>query len=170
MDFLEKDLENIIFTSDKELLNDRGLTIIGKLLRQTRIGNYGIADLIELRRSCNESSYINNQKFIPELKIIIYELKQDEININSFLQAIGYMKGIQKYINKHKYNFSFEIFYQIILIGKKMNMNTSFSYLSDLLPYNQDGNAFLECYTYSYEIDGIHFNYECDYCLTNEGF
>ena len=45
MTFLEKDLEQIIFETPKEKLQEKGLVIKGKLLRQIKIGNYGIADL-----------------------------------------------------------------------------------------------------------------------------
>ncbi len=40
MKFLEKDLEQIIYSADKELLAQRGLEINGTLIRQLRIGNY----------------------------------------------------------------------------------------------------------------------------------
>ena len=50
MKFLENDLEEIIYTSGRDVLEQRGLTINGKLLRQVKIGNYGIADLIEFQR------------------------------------------------------------------------------------------------------------------------
>ena len=50
MKFFEKDLEEIIYLSDKDKLSDRGLYLNGKLKRQLRIGNYGVADLIEYKR------------------------------------------------------------------------------------------------------------------------
>lgn len=48
-EFFEKTLEDIIFNTDNELLCEHGLLISGKKLRQVKIGNYGIADLI----TCN---------------------------------------------------------------------------------------------------------------------
>ena len=49
MSFLEKDLEDIIFETDNDLLFEHGLFIDGQKKRQVRIGNYGIADLITCR-------------------------------------------------------------------------------------------------------------------------
>ena len=85
MNFLEQNLEQIIFESDRNDLKDCGLAISGKLLRQKRIGNYGIADIISVEK-------INNLGF-PILKITVYELKRDIINNDSFLQALSYLKG-----------------------------------------------------------------------------
>jgi hypothetical protein len=50
MNFLEKNLEDIIFETHENKLRDRGLEISGKKLRQLRIGNYGIADMITYTR------------------------------------------------------------------------------------------------------------------------
>ena len=51
MKFLEKDLEEIIWDAYKNdklsLINNRGLFINGLIKRQLRIGNYGIADLVQ---------------------------------------------------------------------------------------------------------------------------
>ena len=40
MDFLEKDLEDIIYNASNEQLDKRGLRVRGKRFRQLRIGNY----------------------------------------------------------------------------------------------------------------------------------
>ena len=63
MKFLEKDLEQIIFESGRDSLRERGLSISGKLLRQLRIGNYGIADLVEFVRPQYELP--DRQFFVP---------------------------------------------------------------------------------------------------------
>jgi len=165
MDFLEKDLEEIIYTSSREQLEKKGLYITGKLYRQLRIGNYGIADLVSMDRSKHPAL----KKIDPILTITIYELKKDNIGISAFLQAIGYMKGIKRYLEKR--NFSFDVEFEIVLIGNKLDTRSTFSYLSDLIPCNfYFATDFLRCYTYSYSIDGIEFNYEDDYKLKDEGF
>jgi len=169
MEFLEKDLEQIIFESSKELLEEKGLTINGKLFRQLRIGNYGIADLITIDR-CYKENWSSDKIIIePFVKINVIELKQNKIDINSFLQAIGYLRGIKSYIEQRRIFRDYDIVYQIILIGKSIDLNNQFCYLCDLLPA-VNGYSFLELYTYLYAIDGIKFKYQYGYDLTNKGF
>jgi hypothetical protein len=167
MDFLEKDLEQIIYESDKELLDERGLNVNGKFYRQMKIGNYGIADLILVKRYC-EPTYM--ETFIPYLEITVFELKKESIGISAFLQALGYLKGIMRYMEKRKLFKTIDIRYKICLIGKSIDTTSTFIYLTDYLSYLNCEIEGLSCYTYEYEIDGIHFKYHSDYSLTNEGF
>jgi hypothetical protein len=71
MDFLEKDLEDIIFDSPNEELRKRGLNIWGKKKRQLNIGNYGRADIITYDKEM-DSSYcadlIDDKEFYYEEK------------------------------------------------------------------------------------------------------
>lgn len=166
MDFLEKDLEEIIYNADRELLAEKGLNVNGILKRQLRIGNYGVADLVSFKREYEERFLIND-KIIPELRITIYELKKEKIGISAFLQALGYLKGLDRYF-KHR-NFEFKIIFEIVLIGKSIDDNSNFIYLTDYI-INDDTTEFLSCYTYQYAIDGIKFNHEFGYNLTDEGF
>lgn len=162
MNFLEKDLEQIIFEADREELAKRGLKIKGKLLRQLKIGNYGIADLVSVHRDAvNE-----NGKITPKVIITVYESKKEKINISAFLQAVSYAKGIKRYMIKHR-SCDCRAEIRIVLIGKRMDNNSSFSYIKDILPSN---SRFLRNYTYSYGVRGINFNEESDYCLIEEGF
>ena len=64
MRFLEKDLEQIIHESGMDQLNERGLPIDGKMFRQMRIGNYGIADLITVTRPMYETIDQKTKVFI----------------------------------------------------------------------------------------------------------
>ena len=52
MNFLEKDLEEIIYNTDKEMLTERGLPYhpFETFKRQLKIGNYGIADLVSFKK------------------------------------------------------------------------------------------------------------------------
>lgn len=165
--FLEKDLEEIIFKSDKEELHDRGLWAYGKMLRQVRIGNYGIADLITIYRPSEDGPRVK----IPG-NIKLYELKKDKIGIGAFLQAVGYMKGIQEYLKKHRPHILEEYNFSICLIGKKLDTEGNFCYLTDLFTANEyeASRCDIEFYTYQYDIDGIRFKMESDYALTNSGF
>jgi hypothetical protein len=174
MDFLEKDLEEIIFSTPNEQLRKRGLNINGIKRRQVYIGNYGRADIITRETSESLDYYPN---LIHEDKeyfsfssekihlFTIYELKQNKLNINSFLQAINYCKGISDYIDNNKclssYNFN------ICLIGKEIDKSNAFCYLPDFI---NSSSFSLFIYTYSYEFDGVKFKSHSQYSLTDNGF
>lgn len=155
MKFLEKDLEEIIFKAKKQDLKQKGLNVKGKVYRQLRIGNYGVADLVTFEREfCREWGAHN-------LVITVYELKKDKIGISTFLQALGYLKGIKRYLSD-RYP-SYHLCYKIVLIGKIIDISSTFVYLSDF--YDD-----LENYTYDYGINGIEFKKQKGYKLTNENF
>ncbi len=164
MEFLEKDLETIIFNANKDELEERGLFINGNLKRQLRIGNYGIADLVTFTKPL----YVHPVRYHEPMCITVYELKKDKICISAFLQALNYVKGIKSYINKHK-GCDYEINYRIILIGKTIDMGSSFIYIPDIMCAN-DYSIAVEFKTYEYKHNGIWFNDINGYKLTNEGF
>lgn len=149
MNFLEKNLEDIIFETPNDLLHERGFFIFGKKKRQVKIGNYGIADIITYHRAGGR------------LFINILELKKDKISTDTLLQSLNYAKGVSRYLQKR--SFDFDVSLRIKLIGREIDTNSSFCYLPDF--FNS-----IEIYTYDYGFDGIHFKMECDYKLTNEGF
>jgi len=158
MQFLEKNLEDIIFTTPNELLQERGLNISGSKKRQVRIGNYGIADIVAYDRGC----------FVPlnggwhdETCIVVYELKQQEINVSALLQAARYAKGIQSYLKEYK-GRHYKV--RACLIGSSIEQSSGFSYLADFI------HDFMSIYTYKYDFDGIKFNREFGYHLLKEGF
>ena len=192
MDFLEKNLEDIIYESNNDALFRRGLNLCTSKKRQVYIGHYGTADIISYEavrdeempcdyrmsnlsciENCNQSCKKNKIKYI---KIQIIELKQNEININAFLQAVRYTKGIKRYLEFR--NFYKPIKYEIILIGKTLNKNNSFCYLFDLINDFQPSDILYDivstfsfsAYTYKYDFDGITFKKEYFYSLINEGF
>lgn len=163
--FLECDLEEIIFTTPKEKLQDRGLRFFGKKARQLRIGNYGVADIITVQKT-----YLDHPTLIyPQIIVTVFELKKDKIGISAFLQALKYVKGIKSYIKKR--GIKADVRFGISLIGSKVDFSGSFIYLTDLI--NSDNlNAlnFVDFYTYSYKVDGIEFKKLENYSLTEEGF
>ena len=151
MEFLEKDLEQVIYEADRDLLFEKGLGISGKLYRQKNLGGYGIADLISVKRCAHPyGSY---------LRVTIYELKQQKIGIAAFLQAIGYAKAIQHYFNKRGF---LQYSLNIALIGKELDMTGTFCFLPDVLCNVSDYERFgtidsVSFYTYKYELNGISF-------------
>ena len=154
MDFLERDLEDLIFNTDNETLNNRGLYIEGKKYRQLRIGNYGIADIVTFNRVPNTN----------RLLITVYELKKSRIGVDSFMQAVGYVKGITRYLESRT-GKKFEIQTKIILVGKHIEYGTNFTFLEDFISYFK-----LESYIYNYDIDGLTFTQIDGYLLKDEGF
>lgn len=150
MNFLEKNLEDIISDTPNYLLNQRGLQILGKKKRQIRIGNYGISDLITAER-----------KSWHALELTVYELKKDKIDIQTFLQALDYVKGISVYLNKRQLLSPYHL--RMVLIGKEIDHSNSFCYMPDFVDM-------LEIYTYEYRFDGIFFTQHNAFKLTNDGF
>jgi hypothetical protein len=154
----EKELEDMIFNADKEELYKRGLYLPKTLRRQVRIGNYGIADIVGFERGFFDFGCVYQPC------IYIYELKKEEINIYTFLQAVRYAKGIISYFRHKRYSAP-KIY--ITLIGGNIDMASDFLYLPDLL----DGDSIaLELYTYSLSFNGIYFKRYSGYGLRDEGF
>jgi hypothetical protein len=170
MNFLEKDLEQIIYEAPKEQLRERGLPIVGTTLRQVRIGNYGVADLITIQKP-DFIPYESGFHFHDSHCLVtIYELKQDKIGISTFLQAIRYAKGISSWYYQSKFCLTdIHLKFKIVLIGKSIDVNSDFVYLTDLLE-DRDGNNLLEYYTYEYKFDGMYFTKRDGFKLIQEGF
>lgn len=171
MEFFEKDLEEIIYLSDKENLSDRGLDLTGKLKRQLRIGNYGIADLVEFKRPYYHPYY----KTMMKGEINIIELKNKKIGVSTFFQALNYLKGIRTYLGKKDIENNYN--YRITLVGRELDLNSSFCFLGYLFdndlcdsPIYSETKTSINLFTYNYNIDGIEFNSIYNYDLTNKGF
>lgn len=157
MDFLEKDLERIIFETENEELQKRGFYIDGKKFRQLRIGNYGIADLVTIKRHTTSCDGFTTQSVF----VTIYELKLDKIGISAFLQAVGYAKGIQEYcIERFP---TIEIIVNIILCGKSIDNSGSFCYIPSIFRN-------IRYYVYEYTLNGLYFKRSDSYYLKNKGF
>ena len=157
MKFLEKDLEEILWNelqTEKGIdnLTRRGLYIIKntKAFRQLRIGGYGVSDII------------NVTKVGQNLHINIIELKKDKVSMSAFLQAVRYYKGIRRYLEFR--NKTFDVIWHITLIGSEIDANSDFIFLSDFIEFR------LSLVSYSYDVDGIRFNYHSGYSLKEEGF
>lgn len=171
MKFLENDLEEIIYTSGRDVLEERGLLIEGELRRQLKIGNYGIADLVSITKPRYVSSKFGIPYDIQLGQITIYELKKEQIGIAAFLQALDYVKGIKEYLKYRNKEHLFTI--NMTLIGKKMDTTGSFCFISEMLQIQSEDKydwGMIEFYTYDYEIDGLHFYEQKNFVLTNQGF
>ena len=146
MDFLEKDLEDIIWEASQEKegldkLKERGFPMTGgRMYRQVNLGNYGILDLVSVRITR------------ISIDITIYELKKNEINISTMLQASRYGTGIREFIENKCYNQKRFVDINYVLIGKEVDTSSDFVFL-----YNAVGNFHI--YLYKYSIDGIKFIY-----------
>ena len=165
MEFLEKDLESIIWESDNEKLQEKGLDIYGKKFRQLRIGNYGIADLVTI-----EKNYFEIEKTYPFLNITVFELKKEKAGISAFFQAVRYCKGIQTYLESRKI-FQFKL--NIVLCSKKIDTESDYIFLCDLINSSTFGQGKIHSltnYSFKFTIDGIEFKDEYGYNLTNKGF
>ncbi len=168
MNFLEKDLEQIIWESDNEKLEQKGLLIDGKKYRQLKIGGFGIADLVTVKKQY----YYNREleKYIPFLAITVFELKKEKVGISAFLQAVRYCKGIKTYL-EDKY-FDLEFTFDIFLVSKEVDKVSDFIFLTDLFKsYKNFGYINnIKYYSFSYDIDGIRFKNEELYNLVHKGF
>lgn len=165
MDFLERDLETIIWETDNEKLFDKGLIIDGVKKRQLRIGNYGIADIVCISKQYTEPDGK------PYLLIDVLELKKENAGISAFLQALRYVKGIDTYLRHRKVKFDYK--FSITLIAKIIDTKSDYIFLSDIMGnYNNydDAHLILRNYSYTYTIDGIAFVQEQGYNIINKGF
>lgn len=150
MKFLEKDLEDIIWESDRDMLMDRGLYLHHRKKRQLRIGNYGIADIVAFA-GIPEDQYTRGI-----LDVQIVELKKGVVDAKTVGQALRYAVGIKKYVTGFRRKFDLCLRTNIICIGDKIDDDDLF-YLSEF-NHHFDVDINFEFYTYRYGWDGIEFN------------
>jgi hypothetical protein len=150
MNILEQEIEDVIYKAiqdyDFELLQTRGLPIYPTYTyrRQFQLGKYGRADLIGYR------AYKSIGKQKRRVEFQVFELKKDEINFGTFRQALKYAMGVRhlSFLNNINYDLSF----QLILIGKRVETNGEFFYLSTVFPN-------IRLFTYEISLkEGITFN------------
>lgn len=160
MRFLEKDLEEIIIHTDNAILANRGLFIHGKKASQVYLGAYGIVDVISFHRS-RDTLHIN-----------VFEIKRDVVNVNTFLQTIRYCKGILRFFEKRRVQYTVSL--SINLVGRTIDKDSDLIYLPDLFEGTdviyKSGIRAIIFFTYFYDFDGIRFENERCYALTNEKF
>jgi hypothetical protein len=153
---LEKDLEDMIYMSNPKKLREAGLPSWSNLQQQVRLGNYGIADLINL-----EIKEYKNEKYLAELTII--ELKQGKIGDDALKQALRYAKGFSSFYKEYLEERNIRIIRtEIVLIGSKMDLNSDCLYLPDFTPN-------VSFYSTEIRLDGVRFMPQRFYSLTDEG-
>lgn len=131
-DFLEKTLEEMVFFNQEEAIN-RGFPEFYKNTKnQFRLPSGKIIDIFSFE--------IIDDVFYCK----IFELKRDQINIQTAYQAIGYGREVAKLTGS--YYKSKDI--QLYLVGS--DMDTEFFNLSSW-------GANFHAYVYQYKIDGIKF-------------
>lgn len=154
MKFLEKDLEDLIY-DNQTIIETKGLKVNWwysanrKMLRQVRIGGYGVADLINIEyyRIANDPTkkgYANRM-----ILVTVIECKLNKIDLNAYAQAKRYVTGIREAMKKHDLRKT-EIRYRIMLIGSQICTDGDFVFV-----HNNDKDC--EAYTYSYGIHGLKF-------------
>ena len=158
--FLEKNLEDIIFESDRNELFNMGLSISGELFRQFNLGKYGIADLVMYTK--NEYDDEDKSPYNAEYSVTVFELKKGKIDFNALIQAFRYVVGLIFYNKEHYKDNTFQ--YKISLVGSKIDISEEFLYLPDLISYdyadpNMEINKIVEIefIKYSYDLGGINF-------------
>ena len=146
MNFLEKDLEDIIWETQKtqdgrNKLKARGLPINGKMIRQFNLSEYGQIDLLTVKI------------YRDIIDVTIYELKQKEVNTGTLLQACRYATGIKRLVEEKFEDILFDrdLIVNKVLIGSSLDLKSEFTYL-----YNEIEQC--EIYTYEYSLEGIVFN------------
>lgn len=158
MDFLEKDLESIIYEASqtkegRNLLKNRNLQLrpSGKMFRQVRLGTYGVADLVDVSIEYE----INECSRLRSLYVEIIELKRGVIDYSALGQACRYLTAVKELSESINHKKFYECNFHITLIGSKLDVkgDDSFVFL-----YNEL-NDVVDAFTYNYALNGINFNY-----------
>jgi hypothetical protein len=175
MGFFDKTVAEIIWESDNDKIKQKGLYIIsGKKFRNFKIGNYGSADILTVKRTFKGNNF---DSFHNEnghgLLFTIYVVKEGKIGISAFLKAVSCARGISSYLKTtRKTYFPFDI--KLVLVGKELDKSGAFVYLSDIFgfdcEYKTRSVIDIDFFTYFFDIDGIHFCPESQFKLNQEGF
>ena len=138
--FLERDLEDIIFDNPEEC-RKRGLRVIGsKVYRQVRLNQYGVCDLLTI------------EIFNSRVLVTVYELKHNKIGFNELGQISRYISGIYRILVGFTPSMEKDLIVRGVLIGKQIDDSDNFKYV-----YNQLDA--ITIYNYSYKSTGIKFEH-----------
>ena len=152
--FLERDLEQIIYETDQTELTNRGLHCLyyDKIFRQVNLGAYGVADIITVKYrkgSCRQFC------------VTIYELKQSEINVSTLMQCCRYLYAIKDFISNNYPDYpTLNLEYKIVIVGERINTNSDFTFLLSSMPNTS-------AFTYKYKFNGISFAEHGEYAITD---
>ena len=142
MDFLEKDLEDIIWKAaqtdvGREELKRRGLEMYGKIYRQVNLGGYGRCDLLTI--SIDDKNVC----------VHIYELKKEELSTSTLEQVLRYKRAVLD-----------------ILLGKLHNHQVSI----ECTIIGRSTNAYLERVLSAIEVDSLIYRYDINGLFFDEGW
>lgn len=158
MNILECEIEELLFNNlkNEQLLRDRGFFSFEQhYYLHPNFGSYGIPDIVGVTVSNDDFEF-------KSMSVTIYELKKESINIDTLLQASRYAKAITRTISNDEELCIDDIDIKLVLIGKKIDLNSDFVYFSDICH-----NVCLV--TYSIDIlKGVLFKYHSGYSMTNE--
>lgn len=138
MNFLEKNLESIIF-NEPDYCRARGLDLEPyefRTYRQMSLAPFGIPDLIQ----------IGSDPYDNEIRVRIIECKRNVIDLTTYAQAARYQTALVRILGCCSSNYSFEK----VLIGQRIDPKNDFWHV-----VNTDPRC--RAYTYQYLADGIHF-------------
>lgn len=160
MNILEKEIEDLIWhgiTNELGILNQKGLNINKeyRYLRQVDLGSYGRPDIVGFNF---DLKYDGCRK----VNIHLIEIKKEEVNENTFTQALRYCTGINRLISSSLKGCS--VSFKIDLIGKYIAGYSDFIYLP---------NLFRSVGLYTYHIgfnEGLFFKEHKGYHLKDESF
>lgn len=133
-------------------MDERGFPTSTILKRQVNIGNYGVIDLLGI------------DLFGPKaFEYTIYELKKGQIDVNAFLQILGYYTGLKEKLHEQARATGFGYHVRMVLIGSSIQKNGNFCYLAD---FHEDLNV----YTYEFDfLDGLKFELLYGFNLIDPG-
>lgn len=150
MDFLEKDLERILYYADPQKLKERGLPFeYDYIYRQFRLPPYGIIDLLTIK------------VYSKTIIVNIYELKNKVLTAAAFWQTVRYIKGVKHAISK----FNLDNHYTSIrgiMIGREISTDGEFCFIPTI-------ESNIDIYTYNYTLEGLIFDRQDD-TYTSTGF
>lgn len=163
MNIIEKDLEDILFEcmsseEGQKALAERGLTTKGLVFRQVDLGAYGRIDLLTVEFVKNSEGYL--------LTFTIYELKKDEVNVNTLVQGSRYVSGLRRIVYKEIQDDKrfIDVNINLRMIGNSVRMDDF------VLLYNNIKNS-VEIYTYNFSVKGFVFELvPRGWYKENEGF
>lgn len=164
MNILEQEIEEVVWqailNNQHDELRDRGFPISEDYTyaRQFDLNAYGRCDLLGFNVIPREQSPHRR-----EIEIQIIELKKDKVTASTFFQAIRYAKGLQEKFAHEGYRH-YTLFFNFILVGKSVDLNGEFIYLTDFFPR-------LDVLTYNIDLfSGIKFKAHLRYSLNRPAF
>lgn len=129
MNFLEKDLEDIIWEccnskDGYDLLEDRNLYFHPRSYRQFKLGGYGIVDIMN----------VTYDSHLDMISIQLVELKKESLKVSHLIQICRYVSGLRSMIDgvdTKKLLYNTRVYG--VLIVPKVDTNSDLIFLSNLL-------------------------------------